>query len=149
MAAWPDGRLDTAVGQRDYLFYEMNYELARFQSERGWCVQGALAQQSIEDAMADLGFLSNEIEDFSTAWDGEFPEAPWMTVYPQFDGLASLVIDPAPDSLLRAWFVVTEGCRSVEPAEFPQVERFGYHAAEWGVAFARPLERPTVVVHGG
>lgn len=147
--AWPDGHLDTRVGGRDYLFYEMNYELSRFQQEEGWCVAGPLAQLSIEEAMEDLGFLPNEIADFSTAWDGDFPEARWMTVYPQFDGLATVNIDPAPDSFLRAWFIVSEGCRPVQAPEMPTVVRSGFHAAEWGVAFESPLSAPRVVVFGG
>lgn len=147
--AWPDGRLDTNVGQRDYLFYEMNYDADKFQTRTGWCVQGPLAQQSIADAMADLGFLPNEIGDFATAWDGEFPETDQMTIYPQFEGLAVLHIEPQPDSLLRAWFLVAPGCRKVEPAVFPVVERVGYHAAEWGVAFESSLPRSQVMVFGG
>lgn len=149
VTAWPDGRLQTPVGDRDFLFYEMNYDVSRFQEEQGWCVQGPLAQLSIESAMGDLGFLPAEIHDFSTGWDGEFPETPWMTVYPQLDDLATLHIDPAPDSLLRAWFYVVPGCHAVEPAVLPQVVREGFHAAEWGVAFGSPLKAPEVVVHGG
>ncbi len=149
VTAWPDGVLDTPVGERDFLFYEMNYDLAGLQQDSGWCVPGPLAQFSIEGAMAELGFLPNEIADFSTGWDGEFPETPWMTVYPQFEGLATVKIDPEPDSFLRAWFLVAPGCRAVEPADMPTILRSGFHAAEWGVAFEAPLQAPGVVVRGG
>lgn len=147
--ASPDGRLDTQAGPRDYLFYEMNVDTSRFQAERGWCVPGALAQASVEAAMGEMGFLPNEIADFATAWDGAFPEAAVMTVYPQVDGLARLTVDPAPDTLLRAWFLVADGCQAVEPFLFEPVDRVGYHAAEWGIAFAAPLERPEIMVFGG
>ncbi len=149
VTAWPDGQLQTPAGGRDFLFYEMNYDVDRFQQDQGWCVQGPLAQLSIESAMNDLGFLPDEIDDFSTGWDGEFPETPWMTVYPQVDGLAKLVIEPAPDSLLRAWFYVVPGCHPVDPFVLPRITREGFHAAEWGVAFGTPLQTPDVVVHGG
>lgn len=156
VTAQPDGLLHTPVGERDFLFYEMNYEVSRFQHESGWCVQGSLAQLSIESAMDELGFLPSEITDFTTAWDGIFPDATpgpdgraMMTVYPQFDNLTAVRIDPEPDSFLRAWFVVADGCQIVEPADMPQVERAGFHAAEWGVAFERPLAAPSVIVHGG
>ncbi|MSP54469.1 MAG: hypothetical protein EXR69_02505 [Myxococcales bacterium] len=156
VTAQPDGLLETPVGDRDFLFYEMNYETSRFQHDSGWCVQGSLAQLSIESAMDDLGFLSNEIADFTTAWDGIFPDATpgpggraMMTVYPQYDNLTPVRIDPEPDSFLRVWFVVADGCQDVELPEVPQVPRVGFHAAEWGVAFERPLAAPVVIVHGG
>lgn len=149
VTAWPDGQLDTPVGERDYLFYEMNFEVSRFQTYSGWCVRGPLAQIAIESTMDQLGFLPAEINDFSTAWDGEFPQAEWMTVYPQFENLAAVTIDPAPDSFLRAWFFVAPGCRTVEPVVLPDVVRSGFHAAEWGVAFEAPLAAPGVIVRGG
>lgn len=144
----PDGRLDTPAGKRDFLFYEMSFDPDRFQYEEGWCVAGRHAQASIEDAMADMGFLDNEIADFVDAWDASFPEAKFMTVYPQFDGLTRLNVEPVPENLLRAWFVVTDGCAKVRAPELPDVERVGYHASEWGVSFLEPLDRPTVLVEG-
>lgn len=146
--AHPDGVLATPVGPRDYFFYEMTWDPSRFQTEEGWCVPGTTAQASIEDAMADLGFLDNEIADFAEAWDPTFPATRWMTVYPQFDDLAHLAIEPAPDNLLRAWFVVTDGCQSVRAPQLTPVERVGYHGAEWGVTFLKPLDRPEVIVEG-
>ncbi len=148
VTAFPDGRLATKAGPRDYLFYELLFDPARFQTEAGWCVDGALAQASIEDAMADLGFLPNEITDFADAWDPSFPKAEWMTVYPQVDDLSALHIDPAPDHLVRAWFLVAEGCDDVVPPQLPAVARVGYHAAEWGIAFRAPLDRGEIVVEG-
>ncbi len=149
VTAWPDGELDTRVGERDFLFYEMNYDVGRLQQEQGWCVRGPLAQLSIESEMKDIGFLPTEIRDFATAWDGEFPETEWMTIYPQFTHLATVKIDPEPDSFLRAWYYVAPGCRAVEPVQPPDVVRTGFHAAEWGVGFESPLDAPDVVVHGG
>lgn len=146
--AHPDGLLTTPVGPRDFLFYEMTWDTKRFQFEEGWCVPGRTAQASIESTMEDLGFLDNEIADFSEAWDPTFPSAKWMTVYPQFDDLARLTIEPAPDNLLRAWFVVTDGCQDVRAPQIDPVERVGYHASEWGVVFLAPLDRPEVIVEG-
>jgi hypothetical protein len=146
--AQPDGRLLTPKGPRDYLFYELTWETERFQYEEGWCVPGRHAQASIEDAMADLGFVDNEIADFVDAWDASFPAAEWMTVYPQLDHLSPLVVQPAPDTLLRAWFIVTEGCQAVRAPELPETPRVGFHAAEWGVSFLAPLDRPEVLVEG-
>lgn len=146
--AFPDGRLATKAGPRDYLFYELAWDPTRFQTAEGWCVPGALAQATIEDAMADLGFLDNEIRDFSDAWDADFPEAEWMTVYPQVDDLSALVVEPPPDELLRAWFLVADGCEEVVPPQLAATPRVGYHAAEWGIAFRQPLFRDEILVEG-
>lgn len=155
VTAFPDGRLATKVGPRDFLFYELLFDLDRFQTEAGWCVEGTFAQATIEDAMADLGFLPNEIADFADAWDDSFPSADWMTIYPQVapaSNLTALRIDPAPDHLLRAWFLVADGCplasEGVVPPQLEAVPRVGYHAAEWGIAFKAPLDRGEIVVEG-
>jgi hypothetical protein len=148
VTAFPDGRLRTAAGSRDFLFYEMRVDPDRFQTDAGWCVPGALAQATIEDAMVDLGFLPNEVADFAEAWDESFPTAPTLTVYPQVDGLPGLVVDPPPDHLLRAWFLVAEGCDDVAPPVLAAVPRVGWHAAEWGVAFRAPLSAGEILVQG-
>jgi len=146
--AFPDGRLDTVEGERDYLFYEMRMPASEFQRDEGWCVEGHLAQASIEIAMEEMGFLDNEIADFAEFWDVEFPWAPMLTVYPQIETLPWLGINPAPDHLLRAWFVVRRGCHEAESLVLPVVPRTGYHAAEWGVAVLPPLEGADVLVMG-
>lgn len=144
--AQPDGQLESRVGIHDYLFYEVAVDKERFQRERGWCIQGELAQASIELAMEQLGFLDNEVGDFAEFWDGAFPRAPWITVYPQVDTLPWIGVAPEPDSFLRAWFLLRDGCHPVDPPQVDAVERVGFHAAEWGVAALPPLEGAQVVL---
>ncbi len=144
VTASPGGMLRTAAGPRDFLFYEVAWDPRRFQVEEGWCVDGAQAQASMEDAMRQLGFSGAEIADFEAAWDGVFPAYPRVTVYPQFSDLARLSITPAPDSFLRAWFYVVPGCRSPHHAELPSFAPRGFVATEWGVAFHHGLG-PVVV----
>lgn len=148
VTAFPDGRLATKAGPRDFLFYELLFDVERFQTEAGWCVAGSVAQATIEDAMVDLGFLPNEVTDFADAWDDSFPSASYMTIYPQVTDLSLLHIDPAPHNLLRAWFLVADGCDAVVPPQLEPVPRVGYHAAEWGIAFRAPLDRAEIVVEG-
>lgn len=136
VVARPTGRLDTAAGPRTYLFYELAWEAERFQTDAGWCVGGDVAQATIEDAMADLGFRPNEIADFAEAWDADFPDAAEVTVFPQVDDLSAIRIDPQPDSFLRVWFYVAPGCGATEAPVLQAPVRAGFHAAEWGVAFA-------------
>ena len=144
--AQPDGQLVSSVGTHDYLFYEVAFDKRRIQREEGWCVRGELAQVSIEGAMEQLGFQNNEVDDFAEFWDGEFPRAPWITVYPQVETLPWIGVDPEPDSFLRAWFILREGCHPVDAPELQPVERFGFHAAEWGMAALPPLEGAQVVL---
>jgi hypothetical protein len=96
--------------------------------------------------MADMGFLANEIDDFADFWDPEFPGADRLTIYPQTRRLYRLPIDPTPDHMLRALFVLEPGCRSVTPPDLRRVKRSGYHAAEWGLVLLPGLEQPDVLV---
>lgn len=137
VTADPTGELHTADGPRDYLFYELAVDPAQFQTTSGWCVPGRQAVASMEDAMADLGFLPSEIADFGEAWDADLPTADAMTIYPQTEGLPSLFIDPPPDHLLRTWFLVADGCFPAATPVLAAVPRTGFHAAEWGVVLAK------------
>ncbi len=143
--AHPDGQLLTKSGWKDFLFYESLIDSKRFQREEGWCVAGERGQLSIEASMEDYGFLPNEIRDFSDFWDSEFPKSDWITVYPQQENLLPVGIFPRPDSFLRVWFVVEDGCHRVVEPEIPAVKRTGYHASEWGVMMIGNLEGPTVI----
>ncbi len=138
--AMPDGELITEEGPRDYLFYEIDLPADDFQRKEGWCVEGHLAQASIETAMEELGFLPNEIDDFAEFWDAQFPTAETITVYPQIEQVSWLRVRPAPEHLLRAWFILDSGCHPVDPPLLEPVERSGYHAAEWGLAVLPPLQ---------
>ncbi len=137
--AHPDGLLDTAWGERDYLFYELG-RYNDFQREEGWCVDGRLAVDDMAAVLEEMGFLPNEVDDFVEFWDLAWTVRRPVTVYPQIDNLPALRIAPAPDHLARVWFVVEKGCAPdlVEPL-FPVTERVGYHAAEWGLAVLPPL----------
>ena len=43
---------------------------------------------------------------------------------------------------------MTDGCQSVRMPQLTHTDRVGFHAAEWGVTFLQPLDRPTVLVEG-
>lgn len=148
VVAHPDGRLATPEGPRDYLFYERTVDPARFQRDEGYCVPGRQAVAAMEDHLAALGFLPNEIDDFAEAWDADLPRVGWLTVYPQTEGLPALRIDPRPDHVLRAWYLVEEGCHAVRAPAIVPVERTGWHAAEWGVILASDLPREEAIVTG-
>ncbi|MFH1469315.1 MAG: hypothetical protein ABIO70_33330 [Pseudomonadota bacterium] len=143
--AMPDGRLHTPWGERDYLFYELGH-FSDFDHEEGWCVDGQFAVDDMASALEAMGFLPNEVADFVDFWDAAWTVRRPVTVYPQLHELLPLKIEPAPDHLARAWFVVEAGCAPglTEPA-LPVFERSGYHAAEWGLAVMPPLPGANVV----
>ena len=142
VVAHPDGTLETAEGPKGFLFYELALDPTAFQYAQGWCAAGHQAQATIEHAMKDMGFLPAEIADFAEFWDPVFPDSAQLTIYPQTRSLYALPIQPAPDSLLRALFVLQPGCRSVTPPAFERADRSGFHAAEWGVVISRGLDEP-------
>jgi len=146
--AHPDGQLDTLEGPRSSLFYELALDPTAFQYSQGWCVAGHQAQATIEAAMGDIGFLPDEIDDFTTFWDPVFPKAAALTIYPQTRSLYALPIEPAPQHLLRALFVLEPGCRHVAAPRLERVDREGYHAAEWGVVILPGLEQPRAPLVG-
>lgn len=141
VVAEPDGRLHTAEGDRDYLFYERTVDHWPFQTTAGWCAEGPTAEASVLDAMAQLGFSDTERADFAAYWDLNFPHARG-TIYPQLDRLPALDVSPAPDAVLRAWFYVVPGCRTQTMPELPTFTRHGFVATEWGVVLAPPLRQP-------
>ncbi|MBN1335864.1 MAG: hypothetical protein JXB39_07870 [Deltaproteobacteria bacterium] len=144
--AFPDGRIETPEGERDFLFYEIALDPTRFQYDEGWCVEGRHAQASIEAALVDWGFLPTEVGDFAGFWDGEFPEADLLTVYPQVGATYPIRLDPRPDHFLRVEFVLEAGCRDVTPPGIEPMPRQGFHAAEWGLVLLDPLAQPGALV---
>lgn len=147
--AYPDGQLLTQDGWKDFLFYELAMDGRQFQREEGWCATGKRAQLSVESSMAQYGFNGPEIDDFSEFWDSEFPTSKSYTIYPQTEGLRRLDISPKPDSFLRVWFLIENGCNSnVRPVEIPHFKAEGFVATEWGVLFSGGLKGPKVIVTG-
>ena len=147
--AHPDGQLLTKHGWKDFLFYELVMDGRRFQRTEGWCASGKRAQLSIESAMAQYGFNAAEIQDFSDFWDAEFPVTQDYSIYPQTEQLRRLSISPEPDSFLRVWFLVEDGCKAELTApEIPPFEPVGFYATEWGVMFSGGLEGPKLWVTG-
>lgn len=140
--ARPDGLLRHDGEAYDYLFYELAVPEDRFQYDVGWCAAGPVAQASVEDALALMGFPSHEIDDFAEYWDAVWPRSSLVSIYPQLDKLPGLGIWPRPDTTVRAWFVVHEGCPAgLEAPEFPEVERVGFVASEWGLILGSGLPR--------
>jgi hypothetical protein len=86
-----------------------------------------------------LGLTADETDDFLDFWTIHLPPAPCDLIYAQeeadIDMTMGLLIDPAPDALLRLWLVV-QGAPSCPPLPAPAISPFvrsGFTAVEWGV----------------
>ena len=139
----PDGLID---GLYPYLYYEAAapnvYDYGIYQFAEGFIVAREDLFDLLENYLFNAGFLGREIGDFLLYWTQELPEFSWYAIYPQFHGIirhcVDLVIDPAPDSMLRLWLIF-EGfdyypshlTLNEPPAD--TFERAGFVAVEWGV----------------
>lgn len=134
----PDGSFGS--GYR-YFFYEAETP-DNWLRERGWLIEKANLESFFRENLTAYGFRGAEIEDFIEYWVPELEamEEPQFMIYAQtaevIDPLIELDIQPAPDSLLRLYYVI-DNCDPlfalVSPPEIPTFERAGFAAVEWGV----------------
>jgi hypothetical protein len=132
----PSGRID---GHYDYLFYEAEVP-DRYQYSSGWIVHRDTLSAFFVHTMTRAGFKIREITDFIDYWGPRLTSDSLYDVYPQqeaqLNDLIRLQVSPAPQSQLRLFFVIRPaGFNQVKLAipDFSEVERIGYHLAEWGV----------------
>jgi len=132
----PEGIID---GEYTYLFYEA--EIPRFYPMvEGWAVAKENLATFFGDTLGAYGFTEAETADFVDYWPQHLAPAAWYGIYPMvearfIDPLASLDIQPVPDSLFRLWLIIEPV--DEEPGLLPPVivpmERSGFAAVEWGV----------------
>ena len=132
----PSGLID---GQHTFLFYEAEVP-HRFPKERGWVIPASEVVPFFNQLMNLYGFTAAETFDFVDYWKDHLPSAPYYAVYPLTDAavldpLATLDIQPKPDSLFRLWFVVSPEANAIPmvPAKVEPMTRQGFAAVEWGV----------------
>lgn len=135
VTAQPDGLLDGTYG---YLFYEAAVGDG-WQMEAGHVVAASELEEWMYSMLPAYGLNAQETFDFADFWKDALPKANWYTFYPQYDDLISqhvgLKVQPAPDSVLRLWFVVVPSDAPAFP-EAPVIapfERSGFAVVEWGV----------------
>lgn len=137
VTAAPDGTLTDAKGQTyNYLYWEGETN-ARWDMSRGFCVKGEDTAEFLEEALATLGLTRREANEFIVYWLPRMQENPYNIISFQTDRYteaAKLVIDPAPDTLIRV-FMTWQGSESyveMEKQELTAPERTGFTVVEWG-----------------
>lgn len=140
VVAHPDGRLvNKADGQAyPYLFWEGNGGIMNTETNRGFVVAKADVQSFLADSLAKLGFIDQEIADFTEFWLPRMQQAPYyfITFYGRetMDALAPLSVTPQPDTIIRVLMDYRELDARVDVEEYPLFApaRTGFTVTEWG-----------------
>ncbi len=139
VVAEPSGLLDGLWG---FLFYEAAVG-GGWQTSAGHNVPAEQLEAWMYQTLPMYGLNAQETFDFADFWKDALPAAAWYTFYPQYDDAISaqvaLNVSPAPDSLLRLWFVVAPGQApaAVEAPVILPFDRTGFSVVEWGVIVAQ------------
>lgn len=135
VTAEPSGILD---GEWGFLFYEAAVG-GGWQTQAGHNVPAESLEAWMYQTLPLYGLNAQETFDFADFWKSALPAADWYTFYPQWDEAISnhvgLTVTPAPDSLLRLWFLVVPG-DTPKPVAEPFIlpfDRSGFSVVEWGV----------------
>ena len=75
-----------------YLFYDFRTDHNFFQYEAGHCVDKRHLVSFMAEILKELGFVSQEIEDFVSHWNYKIPRAAGYCVYPQKTSLVDRAV---------------------------------------------------------
>jgi hypothetical protein len=138
VTAQPDGRLTDVTGASwPYLFWEGRGGLYE-QPEKGWVIARTEVDAFLNDKLAALGLIANEIADFKEFWLPRMQDAPYYFVTflgnRAMDELAPLSVNPSPDSVIRVLmdFSPLAEPKAVEPFSIRTPARTGFTVVEWG-----------------
>lgn len=138
VVARPDGTLlDPETGREFYcLFWEGESE-AEYDFSSGFVIPGDETAVFLEEALGRLGLTEKEANEFIIYWLPRMEENAYNLISFQketYTENAKLMIDPAPDSLLRvfmAWKGLEEPVE-IAPQKLDGFERTGFTVVEWG-----------------
>ncbi|MBR6709187.1 MAG: hypothetical protein IKL84_05860, partial [Clostridia bacterium] len=139
VTASPDGTLRDADGREYYCLYWEGETGAQYDLSKGFCVRGEDTAAFLEGALAKLGLSRREANEFIIYWLPQMERNAYNLIAFQqetYTDTAQLIIDPAPDSLLRvfmAWKPLTKAVE-IAPQEFAPFARVGFTVVEWGGA---------------
>ena len=137
VTAAPDGTLTDAKGQTyNYLYWEGETN-AQWDMTEGFCIKGEDTAAFLEDALEKLGLNRKEANEFIVYWLPLMEQNPYNIISFQTDiytDAAELQIDPAPDTMIRAFMAWKAADSFVElpEQELTAPERSGFTVVEWG-----------------
>ncbi len=138
VVAYPGGRIiDDRDGQPySYLFWE-GQDHARYDLSTGFVVKGSDTAAFLQKKLAAMGLTPKEYNEFIVYWLPKLAHDPYNLIHfagSEYTDTAKLVVDPAPDSILRVFMVYKPLAApvAVEPQTFPPFVRKGFTVVEWG-----------------
>jgi len=137
VTATPDGTLTDASGQSyNYLYWEGETH-TQWDMTEGFCVKGEDTAAFLEDALEKLGLNRRESNEFIVYWLPLMERNPYNIITFQTDAYtddAILLVDPAPDTLIRVFMVwqATDSFVELTPLELTSPDRIGFTVVEWG-----------------
>ena len=140
VTASPDGTLTDEDGARyGFLFYESEIPDHAFQYESAFYLPAEEREETFERILSLYGLNETEKADFKAYWRERLPAGRDYYMYPQTDracdAVSPLSITPAPDAVLRLWFVYKEATVRDPEIREPEPRRFvrgGFTVVEWG-----------------
>ena len=137
VTAAPDGTLTDANGQTyNYLYWE-GESYAQYDLSKGFCVKGEDTAAFLEGALEQLGLTRREANEFIVYWLPLMEQNLYNIISFQTDiytDNAKLMVDPAPDTLIRvfmAWQSADEYVE-LEKQDLTAPDRTGFTVVEWG-----------------
>jgi len=137
VTAAPDGTLTDANGQTyNYLYWE-GETYAQYDLSKGFCVKGEDTAAFLEGALEQLGLTRREANEFIVYWLPLMEQNPYNIISFQtglYTDNAKLMVDPAPDTLIRVFMAWQASDTIVElpEQELSAPERIGFTVVEWG-----------------
>lgn len=137
VTAFPDGTLTDADGQTyNYLYWE-GQTYTQYDLSKGFCVKGEDTVAFLEDALDKLGLTRREANEFIVYWLPLMEQNPYNIISFQTDIYtqnAKLMVDPAPDTLIRVFMAwqSTDEYVELEEQELTAPARTGFTVVEWG-----------------
>ena len=135
--ARPDGTLVFPDGKEYYCLYWEGVANMTPDFSKGFCVKGEDTAEFLSDILLEIGLTPREANEFIIYWLPILQGNEYNLISFQRDAytdIANLIIDPAPDSLLRVYMVAKplDSYTEIEPQVFDGFVRDGFTVVEWG-----------------
>ncbi|MCL2696351.1 MAG: hypothetical protein FWE69_08520 [Clostridiales bacterium] len=138
VTAYPNGTLiDPSDGKTySYLFWE-GHGPADYDLDKGFVVKGEDTVAFLQDKLSYMGLLPNEYNEFIVYWAPQMQNNAYNLIAFQgaaYTDTARLIVEPAPDSLLRVFMVFKplENPIEIEEQTLQPFTRTGFAVIEWG-----------------
>ena len=135
--AKPDGTLVFPDGNEYYSLYWEAQQNNEYDFSKGFCVKGSETAKFLSDVLQRLGLSAREANEFIIFWLPRMQENAYNLISFQSEAYiesAKLMIDPAPDTLIRVFMAYKplEKAVDIEAQEIATPARNGFTVVEWG-----------------